>query len=151
MIAPVSDRFAPLPPAVRASELTLLALHTAITIGGQLARITARVWDLPHLEHLAEQAAGHLLARAVEGTGHPAPNLRYSDIDPTTLATVGVRVHRSADALIIDVWDTDPVLPSTTPPDRHLSAVDSLTRRWGSYPAPRGGKVVWAEVGPKAA
>jgi hypothetical protein len=151
MTTPVSDRFAPLPPAVRAAELTLLALHTAITIGAQLARITARRWDLPHLEHVAGQTAGHLLTRAVEGTGHPDPSLRYSDIDPAALAVVGVRVHRRADVLIIDVWDTDPVPPSTTPPDRHLSVVDALARRWGSYPAPRGGKVVWAEVGPTTA
>lgn len=38
----------------------------------------------------------------------PDPNPRYSDIDPATLAAVTIRVHRRADALIIDVWDTDP-------------------------------------------
>ncbi len=43
----MSDRFAPVPPTVRASEVTLLALHTAIAIGAQVARIAARVWGLP--------------------------------------------------------------------------------------------------------
>ncbi|WP_436760326.1 hypothetical protein [Streptosporangium sp. V21-05] len=142
-----NDRFAPVPPTVRASEVTLLALHTAITIGAQVARIAARVWGLPHLEPVAEQTAEHLIARAVEITGHPDPNPRYSDIDPATLAAVTIRVHRRADALIIDVWDTDPTPPDTTPSDPHMSAVDALARRWGTYPAPRGGKVVWAEMG----
>lgn len=142
----MSEKFAPVPPTVRASEVTLLALRTAITIGAQVARIAARVWGLPHLEHVAEQAAEHLIARAVEITGHPDPNLRYSDIDPATLATVSIRVHRRADALVIDVWDTDST-PPTTPPDPHISAVDTLARRWGTYPALCGGKVIWAEIG----
>jgi hypothetical protein len=143
-----SGRFAPVPPTVRASEVTLLALHTAISIGAQVARIAARLWGLPRLEPAAEHTAGHLLARAVETTGHPNPTLRYSDIDPATIATVSIRVHRRADALIIDVWDTDPTLPDLATPDRHMSAVDALARRWATYPAPRGGKVIWAEIGP---
>ncbi|MFG1682526.1 hypothetical protein ACGFNP_20330 [Nonomuraea sp. NPDC049269] len=143
----MSDRFAPVPPTVRASEVTLLALHTAITIGAQVARIGARVWGLPYLDHPAEQTAGHLLARAVENTGHPDPNPRYSDINPATITAVSIRVHRRADALIIDVWDTDPTPPGTTPPDPHMSAVGALARRWGTYPSQCGGKVIWAEIG----
>lgn len=143
----MSGRFAPVPPIVGpVSEVTLLALHTAITIGAQVARIAARLWGLPHLEHVAEQAAAHLIARAVETTGHPDPNPRYSDFDPTTLAVVSIRVHRRTDALIIDVWDTDPTPLDTTPPDPHMTAVSALARRWSSYPAPCGGKVVWAEL-----
>jgi len=142
----MSEKFVPLPPTVRASEVTLLALHTAITIGAQVARIAARMWGLPRLERVTEQTAEHLIARAVEITGHPGPSPRYSDIDPVTLATVSIRVHRRADALIIDVWDTDST-PPTTPPDPHIGAVDTLARRWGTYPAPCGGKVIWAEIG----
>ncbi|WP_371785502.1 hypothetical protein [Streptosporangium subroseum] len=143
-----SDRFVPVPPTARTSEVTLLELHTAITIGAQVARIAAWVWGLPHLEPAAEQTAEHLIARAVEITGHPDPNPRPSDIDPAALAAVSIRVHRRADALIIDVWDTDPTSPDTTPPDPHMSTVDTLARRWGTYPVPRGGKVIWAEIGP---
>ncbi|MFG1956619.1 hypothetical protein [Nonomuraea sp. NPDC049028] len=125
-----------------------MALHTAITIGGQVARIAARLWGLPYLEHVAEQVAAHLIARAVESTGHPNANLRYSDIDPTTLAVVSIRVHRRADALIIDVWDTDPTAPDALPLDLHIAAVGALARRWNSYPVPCGGKVIWAEIAP---
>ncbi|MEV0346079.1 hypothetical protein AB0H88_09940 [Nonomuraea sp. NPDC050680] len=146
----MSGRFTPLPPAVgSASEVTLLALHTAITIGAQVARIAARLWGLPYLEHVAEQVAAHLIARAVETTGHPNPNSRYSDIDPTTLAVVSIRVHRRADALIIDVWDTDPTAPDALPLDQHITAVGALARRWNSYPVPCGGKVIWAEIAPE--
>ncbi|MFC4009404.1 hypothetical protein ACFOY2_19385 [Nonomuraea purpurea] len=101
---------------------------------------------MPHLEHVAEQVAAHLIARAVKTTGHPDPHPRYSEIDPAALAVVGVRVHRRADALIIDVWDSDPTPPDSTPLDHHMSAVCGLARRWSSYPAPCGGKVVWAEI-----
>ncbi|WP_433517748.1 hypothetical protein ACQP2T_20700 [Nonomuraea sp. CA-143628] len=146
----MSGRFAPVPPTVGpASEITLLALHTATTIGAQVARIAARLWGLAHLDHAAEQVAEHLIARAVEITGYPDPNLRYSDIDLTTLAVVSIRVHRRADALIIDVWDTDPTPPDTTPLDQRMAAVGALARRWNSYPAPRGGKVIWAEIAPE--
>ncbi|MEU4514480.1 hypothetical protein AB0G05_33700 [Nonomuraea wenchangensis] len=81
----MSDRSAHLPPGVRASELTLSALHTAIT---------ARIWDLSHLEHVAEQTAGHLLIRAVEATGRPlsqpavptsiAPRSVWAEVGPLT-------------------------------------------------------------------
>jgi len=131
------------------TEFTLLGLHTAISIGSQLARIAARSWGLAGIEDAAEQATGHLIARAVETTGHPDPNPRYADIDPASVANVGVRVHRRAEALIVDVWDTDPTPPDPATPDEHLAVVAVLARRWASYPSPcGGGKVIWAEIAP---
>ncbi|MEU6721308.1 hypothetical protein ABZ897_58530 [Nonomuraea sp. NPDC046802] len=79
-------------------------------------------------------------------TGCPDPNPRYSDIDPARIHAIGVRVHRRHDALIIDVWDIDPIPPNPATPDEHMAAVCALARRWASYPAPCGGKVVWAEI-----
>jgi hypothetical protein len=128
------------------AELTLLALHTAISIGATLARIAARNWDLAPVEHAAEQAAAHLIARAVETTGDPDPNPRYTGIDFTRIPVLGIRAHRRADALIIDVWDTDPTPPNSVTLDEHMAAMAVLARRWATYPAQCGGKVIWAEI-----
>ncbi|HUR02165.1 MAG TPA: hypothetical protein VM347_06485 [Nonomuraea sp.] len=148
----MSDRYAAAPPAGQPrAEVTLLALHTAISIGAQVGRLAARHWGLPDLEGTAEQVGAHLIARAVETTGNPDPNIRYTDLDPARLHVVGIRVHRRANALIIDVWDTDPTPPLPAPSDyldHHLAAVHVLARLWRWYPAPRGGKVIWAEVAP---
>jgi hypothetical protein len=124
------------------AELTLLALHTAISIGATLARIAARNWDLAAVEH----AAAHLIARAVETTGDSDPNPRYPGIDFTRIPVLGIRAHRRADALIIDVWDTDPTPPNSVTLDEHMAAMAVLARRWATYPAQCGGKVIWAEI-----
>ncbi|MEV6156220.1 hypothetical protein AB0L53_38340 [Nonomuraea sp. NPDC052129] len=148
----VSSRYvAALSDTTPSTEVTLLALHTAISIGAQVGRFTARHWGLLDLEDTAEQVGTHLIARAVETTGNPDPNFRYTDLDLATVRAVGIRVHRRAAALIIDVWDSDPTTPLPAPGgslDHHLAAVHALARRWRWYPAPCGGKVIWAELTP---
>ena len=58
-------------------------------------------------------------------------------------------------AVQVEVWDTVSSLPKPSrdaPPDEPggwgLVLVESMSERWGSYPAPGGGKVVWAVLTP---
>ncbi|MEU6715402.1 hypothetical protein ABZ897_28390 [Nonomuraea sp. NPDC046802] len=77
----MTGRYGSVPPDVGPlAEVTLLALHTAISIGAQLARLAARHWGLAAVEHAAEQAAGHLIARAVETTGVTSTDVVYESI-----------------------------------------------------------------------
>ena len=54
-------------------------------------------------------------------------------------------------SIVIEVWDADPAPPAPQhgtgeeEGGRGLMIVAALSAKWDWFPAPRGGKVVWAE------
>jgi hypothetical protein len=130
-------------PRQAASDLTLIALHTAIRFSGLFAKCSAQRWGFRHLSGAAERVAAELIARAVETTGNPDPNPRYTDLGE--LRVIGIRISVKGNALLIEVWDSDPTPPRDSYLDSHLSAVEEASQRWSCYPH-SGGKVMWAEL-----
>lgn len=135
----------------RADEVTLAAVKTAQSSVFCFVHIVVQNWGLLHLLPDAERVAVELVARAVETTGIPDDEPRWTEIDE--LPTIGVRVSVKHDVLLIEVRDCDcasPVPVQGTYLDQHLMAVHDLSRGWNWYPVD-GGKVVWAELVPRHA
>ncbi len=107
-------------------------------LSGLLARHFVREacerWFLSHVVHNAVTVATELVENAVRH-GRSAPTLRLE-----------VRNRR----LTVAVRDESPDPPREPKPEPlrpggwGLTIVSSLSRTWGCYPWPRGGKVVWA-------
>lgn len=131
-------------PRQLASDLTLRALHTAIRFSGLFAKFTAQRWGLRPLADTAERVAAELIARAVETTGNPDPNPRYTELGE--LHIIGIRVSREDHGLLIEVWDNDPIPPQNPDSDGHLSTVADISHQWNYYRPHGGGKVMWAEL-----
>ncbi len=131
-------------PRQLASDLTLTALHTAIRFSGLFAKFTAQRWGLRPLTDDAEKVAAELTARAVETTGNPDPNPRYTEL--SELHIIGIRVSRKVHGLLVEVWDSDPIPPQDAYLDNHLSTVAEISQQWNFYRPRGGGKVIWAEL-----
>lgn len=131
-------------PGQAANDLTLIALHTAIRFSGLFAKFTAQRWGFRHLSSAAEKVAAELIARAVETTGNPDPNPRYTELDQ--LHTIGIRISVKGNGLLIEVWDSDPTPPRDSHLDSHLATVTEISQQWNCYQPRGGGKVIWAEL-----
>ncbi len=127
-----------------ANDLTLIALHMAIRFSGLFTKFTAQRWGFRHLSDAGERIAVELIARAVETTGNPDPNPRYTDLDE--LYTIGIRVSRKDNGLLIEVWDSDTTPPQESYLDDHLSTVAEINHQWNCYQPHNGGKVILAEL-----
>ncbi|MFE2754666.1 ATP-binding protein [Actinosynnema sp. NPDC059335] len=106
--------------------------------GGRLARCFVRDacerWVVAHLVPSAATVATELVENAV----------RHARSAPV------LRLRLNGRALTIAVCDDDPDPPATPaveplrPGGRGIMIVSSLSRTWGCYRRPRGGKIVWA-------
>lgn len=130
-------------PRQAAHDLTLLALHNAIRFSGLFARYTAQRWGLYHLSHAAERVAVELISRAVETTGNPDPNPRYTELGE--VPSIGICVSSYGTGLQVEVWDSNATPPAYQ--DSHLSAVEEICDRWDCYQPRTGGKVIRAYLG----
>jgi hypothetical protein len=131
-------------PPRSANDLTLIALHTAIGLSGLFARFTAHRWGFRYLSHAAERVAVELITRAVETTGNPDPNPRYTNLGE--LHIIGIRLSHQRNCLLIEVWDSDPTPPQDVYLDNHLSLVAEISHQWSCYRPRSGGKVIRAEL-----
>jgi anti-sigma regulatory factor (Ser/Thr protein kinase) len=132
------------------SELRLAALLTAVGCSRLFVKYTLQAWQLGHLVDAAELLASELVTNAVKATGITEPNPRWTELDNLQLITV--RLHRKADSIFIEVWDSDPtppVMPEQSLDSengRGLFLVASMSSRWNYYHPRSGGKVVWCEL-----
>jgi hypothetical protein len=132
-------------------EVTLAAVRTAMSSVYCFVHITVQDWGLLGLLSDAERVAVELVAHAVEQTGIPDDELRWTEI--TKLATIGVRVSADNGVVLIQVRDCDsgsPLPQQGAYLDQHLEVVRELCSAWDWYPLD-GGRVIWAEVAPRPA
>jgi anti-sigma regulatory factor (Ser/Thr protein kinase) len=133
-------------------ELTLAALPTAVAWARVFARAELRRWRLDDLADTVVLLVSELITNAVKATGPAVTPECYVELHDLELNTIRVRLCRTSAALIIQVWDADPVLPQLVRagPDaesgRGLAVVSELSESWGSYPLGINGKVVWCRI-----
>lgn len=145
--APAST--APPPPAHRANErtLTLGPLATAPRCARATTREALQAWHLAHLTDPAETITSELVTNAITASTAKAP----PGTQPRHV-TLRLTINPARAELLIAVWDPDPTPPapaSPTPYDetgRGLLIVTAFSARWGSHPAPTGGKWTWATL-----
>ena len=111
---------------------------------------TLKDWSLLELVDIAELLVSELVTNAVHATGLPHDPRNYGDLK--RVPRILLQVQRTPAGLWLLVWDRDPrpPVPREVSVDdeggRGLQLVSTLSRRWGHYRPPYGGKVVWAEV-----
>lgn len=140
------------PPGYAEHQLTLAALATATPCARMFTRHHLRPWGIrSDLIEVSEILVSELVTNAVKMTG-VVDQLTPLSIICTRLSLIIVRLRYSGDSLLIEVWDRDRRLPVLKQRDlndeggRGLMLVKALSKRWGHYPADRGGKVVWCEL-----
>lgn len=134
-------------PAARTRALVLSPAGTAPAAARTALRECLSQWQLSHLQDDAGQIASELVANAVTASVGAAP-------PGTEPRPVTVWITTRDAELCIRVWDPDPAPPPRGQPPpgplaehgRGLLIVSALSQRWGSHPAPNGGKYVWASL-----
>jgi anti-sigma regulatory factor (Ser/Thr protein kinase) len=134
-------------PATRQTALILAPLPESARAARRRAEAALTLWGLAHHSATAELVTSELVTNAIAASHAAAPPGR--EPLPLTLS-----ITARDDELCIRVWDPDPAPPprDQTPPDdttengRGLILVAALSQRWGSHPAPNGGKYTWATL-----
>ncbi|MFI6082401.1 ATP-binding protein [Streptomyces sp. NPDC051217] len=91
-----------------------------------------------------------LVTNAVTATGPNMTTPTWTDVKADHI--LGVQLRVVAMHLYVEAWDRSDEAPRTKSPPadaedgRGILLVEALTKRWGTYRPPAGGKVVWAEL-----
>lgn len=137
--------------ALSVNFLTLAAVPAAVGRSRELVRLGLDRWGLALLAADAQMVVSELATNAIQATGRTDADATWNDVGDDVEA-FHLRLLLFEASIVIEVWDADPA-----PPDpqhgtgeeeggRGLMIVAALSANWDWYPAPQGGKVVWAEV-----
>ncbi|MFJ1705598.1 PAS domain S-box protein [Kitasatospora sp. NPDC088346] len=119
-------------PPLAAVATELPAVPASASSGRRFLRAALRAWDCAGAEDTACLLSSELIANAVRHARGP----------------IGLRLHRTAGELTVEVADASPALPAPRIADcssedgRGLSLVEALARSWGTRPTGTG-KTVW--------
>lgn len=136
--------------ALGISFLTLAAVPSAAGCSRQFVRLALARWGLSRLINDAELVASELATNAIQATGVTDTDAKWSDL--SGLATIHVRALLFDASVVVEVWDRDPAGPvpqeftDAEEGGRGLAIVAVLAANWDWFPAPQGGKVIWAEL-----
>ncbi|MYV55480.1 ATP-binding protein [Streptomyces sp. SID3212] len=131
-------------------RLTLAAVPTAACCARTFTKCTLRWWEATDVMDDALLIISELVTNAVKATGPNTPDPTWSDVRAEHVLGVQLRVVDMN--LYVEVWDRAGEIPTPKAPSaddeggRGLLLVQSLTRRWGTFRPPAGGKIVWAEL-----
>lgn len=135
----------PLPRAGEVAEIQLAATTTAVSTAQLHVRHALSRWLLIELIAPAERLVTELVTEAVRTTGITDPHPKWSEI--TDLKQLTVRVARTDQRVVIEVWDARQV---GAHPLRDLPVSDQIVRlsyRYGRFIPEQGGLVTWCELG----
>jgi hypothetical protein len=136
--------------ALAISFLTLAAVPAAVGRSRELVHLGLDRWRLAALAADAELVVSELATNAIRATGLTDADARWNEA--ANVAAFHVRLLLFGDSIVIEVWDGDPAAPmpqEVTGEDeggRSLLIVAALSTKWSWFPAPQGGKIVWAEL-----
>jgi hypothetical protein len=133
------------PRAGEVAEIHLAATTTAVSTAQLHVRHTLSRWLLIELIAPAERLVMELVTDTVRVTGITDPHLKWSEI--TELKQLTVRVARTDQRVVIEVWDARQVGShplSDLPLSDHIVR---LSHRYGRFIPEQGGLVTWCELG----
>ena len=137
--------------ALGVSFLALAAVPAAVGHSRELVRLGLDRWGLASLAADAEMVISELATNAIQATGSTVADATRND-PREDAAAFPVRLLLFEASIVIEVWDADPAPPvpqhgtGEEEGGRGLAIVAALSAKWDWYPAPQGGKVVWAEL-----
>lgn len=117
------------------SDITLLAVLTALSCSSMFVQYTMRAWRLQVVVDRVEAIADQLVQNAVKTTGIMEEHVNLTKVKHLNLILVRLRLTDTA--VVVEVWD------SSEEPPRKLAPVGYQS---GFFMAERGGKVVWTAV-----
>jgi len=100
----------------------------------------------------AQLLVSELVTNATRASARDFPSREPSYSDQAGLAVIGLSLRHFPDGLLIEVSGSSPEPPVLADAGhdaengRGLMLVDALSREWGYFPAPDGGKVVYCLV-----
>jgi two-component sensor histidine kinase len=134
------------------SYLEMAALPTAPRLAREQTRVALRAWRLwPETIETAELLVSELVTNSVKITTPESGYLRYEDL--SHVECIAMTLRHAPGRLVIEVIDnslTPPVLIEadvTAESGRGLMTVQALSKEWGHFFPPSGGKVVYSVIG----
>ncbi|MEW1829401.1 ATP-binding protein [Streptomyces sp. NPDC088196] len=136
------------PPAT--ARFNLAAVDAAVPASRWFVRHVLRHWQLDDYSYVAQLLASELVTNAVAATGEVGTRPTRPELADLDLVAAQLRTYERR--LFVEVWDSNPDQPVVqgwrldAESGRGLVLIDAMSRRWGTYDAGVGGKVVWAEL-----
>jgi hypothetical protein len=134
------------------SYLEMAALPTAPRYAREQTRIALRAWRLwPETIDTAEVLVSELITNAAKITTPEPDNLTYADL--ARVECIAMTLRHAPGRLVIEVIDNNSSPPVLTEADvtaeggRGLMVVQALSKEWGHFFPPCGGKVVYSVIG----
>lgn len=130
------------------SRLHLVAVPSAVSVSREFVHQTLRHWKLDDYAADAALMMSELVSNAVKAMGFKDRQPHQWEV--TAHHVIAVQLRAIGDVLFIEVWDGSPDEPvkQTVTADaeggRGLHLVEALSKKWGIYRPPAGGKIVWA-------
>ncbi|MBK0376214.1 ATP-binding protein [Streptomyces sp. RB110-1] len=132
-----------MPPEALVSRLELVAQPDAVRSARHHARDVLNTWRVSDdAAHWAALTVSELVTNAVQHATRSVPPDRLE-----------LTLRHSHVQLLVEVADPDTrppvradVVPSTSECGRGLQLVESVSKEWGYYRPPAGGKVVWCAL-----
>lgn len=132
------------------SNIRFTAVLTAVGCSRMFIRHVLQDWNLSDHVDTAELVVSELVTNAVKSTGITDREPKWTDIKAHHI--VGVQLRVIDQRLYVEVWDRSADAPAKQDASeeaeggRGLLLVEGVSRRWGTFRPPAGGKIVWAEL-----
>ncbi|WP_244884216.1 ATP-binding protein [Carbonactinospora thermoautotrophica] len=136
------------PPVV--SYLELAGLLSAVGWARRHTRDVLSAWGIERNAETVELLVSELVTNAVRHARVPDGAVTYLDLAEVRRISLTLRLRR--DRVSVEIWDSDPQPPAMREQSldaeggRGLFLVATLSKEWGYYHPPTGGKVVWCVV-----
>jgi len=138
------------PRPLHAGHMDFAALETAPFWARKYTRLLLGYCGIsPETTQTAEQVVSELVANAFLATGS-APGTRLTYSERANTAVIRLILGHFRHGLLIEVIDSSPNPPILINPERDtehgrgLWLVNALSREWGHFPVPNGGKCVYS-------